>query len=107
MQDYSGTLFLVSHDRAFLDNVITQVIAFEGDGVLREYVGGYDDWVRAKSFVKVIGKQEAQPQQIVSMTRKPKQTSRIKLSYNEMRELEALPTKIEILEREQANIPVN
>ena len=48
LQSYSGTLFLVSHDREFLDNVVTQVIAFEGDGMLREYVGGYEDWVRAK-----------------------------------------------------------
>ena len=44
LQDYRGTIFLVSHDRAFLDNVVTQVIAFEGDGVLREYAGGYSDW---------------------------------------------------------------
>ena len=48
LQNYSGTLFLVSHDREFLDNVVTQVIAFEGDGILREYVGGYEDWVRSK-----------------------------------------------------------
>ena len=48
LQDYDGTLFLVSHDRAFLDNVVTQVIAFEGDGVLREYVGGYSDWLRQR-----------------------------------------------------------
>ncbi len=60
LQDYSGTLFLVSHDRAFLDNVVTQVIAFEGDGVLREYVGGYEDWVRTKCSVQVMGKQEVQ-----------------------------------------------
>jgi len=104
LQDYSGTLFLVSHDRAFLDNVVTQVIAFEGDGVLREYVGGYEDWVRAKCSVQVMGKQEAQPRQTVSTARTLKQTSRNKLSYNEMRELETLPTKIEILEREQADI---
>lgn len=104
LQDYSGTLFLVSHDRAFLDNVVTQVIVFEGDGLLREYVGGYDDWVRAKSFVKEMGKQKVQPQQTVSMARTPKKTSRIKLSYNEINELEALLTKIDILEREQVNI---
>src|SRR3569623_2273993 len=48
LQNYSGTLFLVSHDREFLDNVVTEVIAFEGDGILREYVGGYGDWVRVK-----------------------------------------------------------
>ena len=50
LAQYDGTLFLVSHDRAFLDNVVTQVIAFEGDGKLMEYVGGYEDWVRMKKF---------------------------------------------------------
>ena len=49
LANYDGTLFLVSHDRAFLDNVVTQVIAFEGDGKLKEYVGGYEDWVRVKT----------------------------------------------------------
>lgn len=105
LQDYSGTLFLVSHDRAFLDNVVTQVIAFEGDGELREYVGGYEDWVRARSFVKAAAKQETvSPQPAVSSAKAAKPVSRIKLSYNETRELDALPTKIETLEREQADI---
>ena len=104
LQDYSGTLFLVSHDRAFLDNVVTQVIAFEGDGVFREYVGGYEDWVRVRSSVKLKEKQDIRLQKTVLKARTSKQSSRIKLSYNEMRELEALPTKIEILEQEQANI---
>jgi len=104
LQDYSGTLFLVSHDRAFLDNVVTQVIAFEGDGVFREYVGGYEYWVRVRSSVKLKEKQDVRLQKTVLKARTSKQSSRIKLSYNEMRELEALPTKIEILEQEQANI---
>jgi len=104
LQDYSGTLFLVSHDRAFLDNVVTQVIAFEGDGVCREYVGGYEDWVRVRSSVKIKEKQDVRLQKTVLKARTSKQSSRIKLSYNEIRELEALSTKIEILEQEQANI---
>ena len=104
LQDYSGTLFLVSHDRAFLDNVVTQVIAFEGDGVFREYVGGYEDWVRVRSSVKLMEKQDVQLQETVLKARTSKQSSRIKLSYNELSELKALPTKIEILEQEQANI---
>ncbi len=105
LQEYSGTLFLVSHDRAFLDNVVTQVIAFEGDGILREYVGGYDDWIRAKNFVKTAAKQEAaQPQPLASSAKVSKPTLRVKLSSNEMRELEALPAKIETLEQEQADI---
>ena len=53
LQDYPGTVFLVSHDRAFLDNVVTQVIAFEPDGVLREYPGGYSDWEAAQARMKV------------------------------------------------------
>ena len=105
LQEYSGTLFLVSHDRAFLDNVVTQVIAFEGNGMLQEYVGGYDDWVRAKNFVKVAAKQEAvRPKPAISPAKAPKPASRVKLSHNEMRELDALPAKIETLEREQADI---
>ncbi len=104
LQEYSGTLFLVSHDRAFLDNVVTQVIAFEGDGLLREYVGGYDDWVRAKNFVKTVAKQEAAQPPMAAAVKVSKPVSRIKLSSNEMRELEALPAKIETLEREQADI---
>ena len=59
LAQYDGTLFLVSHDRAFLDNVVTQVIAFEGDGKLMEYVGGYEDWVRVKKFEA--GKKSAAP----------------------------------------------
>ncbi|SEP40915.1 ATP-binding cassette domain-containing protein [Nitrosovibrio sp. Nv6] len=103
LQNYSGTLFLVSHDREFLDNVVTQVIAFEGGGLLREYVGGYEDWVRAKDHAKIPAKQPAQkPQQPVSKIHES--AGRAKLSYKETRELDELPGKIEILEGEQAAI---
>jgi ATP-binding cassette subfamily F protein uup len=99
LQDYDGTLFLVSHDRAFIDNVVTQTIAFEGDGIWKEYAGGYSDWVRAKSFAAskqealVSDATEAQPR---AAARRP-----AKLTFNESRELEALPAKLEALEREQ------
>ena len=93
--DYSGTLFLVSHDRAFLDNVVTQVIAFEGGGQWHEYVGGYDDWVRQKPS-------EKKPAEIRKQA--PKTGSQKKLSYNESRELQALPGKIEAIELEQKGI---
>ncbi|HEV7929755.1 MAG TPA: ATP-binding cassette domain-containing protein, partial [Nitrosospira sp.] len=100
LQNYSGTLFLVSHDREFLDNVVTQVIAFEGNGILREYVGGYEDWMRAKNFQKTVSKQkEAQPPPA-----KTASLPRVKLAYKETRELKELPEKIEALEREQAEI---
>lgn len=103
LQTYSGTLFLVSHDREFLDNVVTQVIAFEGAGVLREYVGGYEDWVRARGVSRVAVAVAPEP---------PKQSPpladrkhvRLKLGYSEVRELEELPGRIGLLEREQAEI---
>jgi ATP-binding cassette subfamily F protein uup len=108
LQDYTGTLFLVSHDREFLDNVVTQVIAFEGNGKLCEYIGGYEDWIRAKHFEDNIGQQKILPKQSeASSTSIPKSTRfshAKKLSYQEMRELEALPGKIDSLEQEQANI---
>ena len=102
LQDYIGTLFLVSHDRAFLDNVVTQVIVFEGEGILQEYMGGYEDWVRAKGL-EVSGKQK-RPQKEDSMVKTSKSIAKLKLSQNEVSELKALPTKIEILEQEQENI---
>lgn len=108
LQDYAGTLFLVSHDREFLDNVVTQVIAFEGNGKLCEYIGGYEDWIRVKQFEdnihqqKILSKQsETSP---TSNSKAPKAPQPKKLSYQEARELEALPGKIDALEQEQANI---
>jgi ATP-binding cassette subfamily F protein uup len=114
LANYEGTLFLVSHDRAFLDNVVTQVIAFEGDGKLVEYVGGYEDWVRVKKFQatstssgRVAGEAEKpaapppKPAAAPVQQDKPKSS---KLSYKEARELEELPKRIEALEREQSEI---
>jgi ATP-binding cassette subfamily F protein uup len=100
LQEYSGTVLLVSHDRTFLDNVVTQVIAFEGDGKLQEYAGGYDDYVRSKAA------RDAVPEKKPELVRKsaPKSASKAKLSFNETRELESLPGKIEALEKEQAEI---
>ncbi|MDO9470031.1 MAG: ATP-binding cassette domain-containing protein [Nitrosomonas sp.] len=108
LQDYTGTLFLVSHDREFLDNVVTQVIAFEGNGKLCEYIGGYEDWIRAKNFEDNIGQQKILSKQSetapTSITKSSGFSRAKKLSYQEMRELEALPGKIDSLEQEQANI---
>lgn len=108
LQDYTGTLFLVSHDREFLDNVVTQVIAFEGNGKLCEYIGGYEDWIRAKHFEdtindeKILSKQSATSP--VGSSKSPRASRVKKLSYQEIRELESLPGKIENLEQEQAQI---
>jgi len=101
LQDYEGTLFLVSHDRAFLDNVVTQTIASEGDGVWKEYVGGYSDWKRMTASA-VTAKTEPAPQKAAAAPAAPK--TRTKLSYKESRELAELPARIEALEREQSEI---
>jgi ATP-binding cassette subfamily F protein uup len=103
LAQYDGTLFLVSHDRAFLDNVVTQVIAFEGDGKLVEYVGGYEDWVRVKKYQAAVAAPVAPPPRAaVAPVEKPKATG--KLNFKEVRELEELPKRVEALEREQIDI---
>jgi len=96
--DYEGTLIVVSHDRQFLDNVVTSTIAFEQNGVVREYVGGYSDWLRHGHALAEAenpdGRRPARSAAPVARAReKPK-----KLSYHEQRELDALPQKIEALE---------
>ncbi len=96
--DYGGTILMVSHDRAFLNNVATSTIAFEGRGRLREYVGGYDDWLRQRAEQEEPAKAApAEPKQ--KKDRAPKEKS--KLSYKEARELQELPLKIEALEAEK------
>ncbi len=105
LQDYSGTLFLVSHDRAFLENTVTQVIAFEGNGILTEFGGGYDDWQRYTTQ-RLIEKTNTAKTTVapvaVATTSKPNTAQ--KLSFKEQKELDALPAEIEQLEAEQAKI---
>ncbi|GGI53423.1 ATP-binding cassette domain-containing protein [Oxalicibacterium solurbis] len=108
LEDYKGTVFLVSHDRTFLDNVVTQVIVAEGDGRWQEYIGGYSDWERVrpaasnivspKPTLKAEVKTTEQAAPAVAAS-KPK-----KLSYKEQRDLEQLPTMIAQLEEEQKSI---
>jgi ATP-binding cassette subfamily F protein uup len=95
---YSGTLLLVSHDRAFLDNVVTSTLVFEGAGRVNEYVGGYSDWLRQREIPSVPAPARA-GLSAKSSSPKPK-----RLSYNEQRELEQLPDKIQHLEAEQAQL---
>jgi len=104
LMDYQGTLLLVSHDRAFLDNVITSSLVFEGEGVIGEYVGGYSDWLRQKAAAdKSPGKHNGGP--AAKTTAAPVvQAKPGKLSYKDQRELDALPAKIEQLETEQAQL---
>ncbi|MEO0368585.1 MAG: ATP-binding cassette domain-containing protein, partial [Pseudomonadota bacterium] len=91
--EYSGTLLLVSHDRAFLDNVVTSTIAFEGEGNVFEYIGGYSDWLTQR-------RQPEPSETETTQATKPKATKQksSKLSYKLQRELDALPEKIEHLE---------
>ncbi len=97
--EFEGTVLLVSHDRAFLNNVVTSCLAFEGEGVVNEYVGGYDDWLRQRpsvSAASVVAKPKPKPEE------KPKPAAKRKLSYKDQRELDELPRRIEVLEEEQA-----
>jgi ATP-binding cassette subfamily F protein uup len=103
LQDFSGTLFLVSHDRAFLDNVVTQTIAFEGNGLLREHAGGFSDWAdyhARRSAQKQEEQRSAVPAAAApSPIREARAVDR-RLNFNEQRELADLPGKIEALEVE-------
>jgi ATP-binding cassette subfamily F protein uup len=99
--EYSGTILMVSHDRAFLNNVATSTIVFEGSGRLQEYVGGYDDWLRQRTRPEEPPKKApGEPKQ--KKARSPREKR--KLSYNETRELEGLPLKIESMEEEQRRL---
>jgi len=97
LQEYEGTVLLVSHDREFLDNVVTQTLAYEGEGRWKEYAGGYEDWMRARPRPS-----KDAPAPKAAAGEEPRAARRpAKLSYNESRELEALPAKLEALEAEQ------
>ena len=104
LRDYQGTVFLVSHDRMFLDNVITQSIVFEGQGRLKEYIGGYQDYIDAKSREEKIQTAPAPKTTAEPEKSKPKANRTVKLSYKEQRELDALPDEIAALETEQTEI---
>jgi len=105
LQEYAGTLFLVSHDRRFLDNVVTQSIVAEGEGIWREYAGGYEDWLAAKARAPRVASTGApaagaSPPAAGSQRRE----ERSRLNYREAQELTTLPDKIATLEAEQARV---
>ncbi len=103
--EYEGTVFLVSHDRAFLDSVITQCIVTTGDGTWREHVGGYSDWQRSVARAPDADAALPEPARGGGTSTPPKASkNRGKLSYKEQRELEALPRTIEALEAEQKSL---
>lgn len=101
LMKYTGTILLVSHDRAFINNVVTSTIVFEGDGVVKEYVGGYDDWIRQRPVEPPPGKP--------AVARKPSPPPaaprpKVKFGFKQERELAALPQVIESLENEQKDL---
>ncbi len=98
LQTYPGTLILVSHDRRFLDNVVTEVLAPEGNGLWREYVGGYSDWQHYRPKTEPIAKKEPSVDKIAQ--KRPK-TVKLKLTYKENKELEALPEHLMQLEAQR------
>jgi ABC transport system ATP-binding/permease protein len=115
LQDYAGTVFLVSHDRTFLDNVVTSTIAFEGAGHWREYEGGVQDWLiqsrrsqaiqsAANSVVNSASAAKTNTTKSAESSPPQRSAGTPKLSNKEQRELDALPAKIEALEQEQKQL---
>ena len=96
LMEYKGTVLVVSHDREFLNNIVTSTIAFEGDGIVAEYVGGYDDWLRQRVPLETAPKEKALKQGRPRLARERPRT----LTFRENKELEALPALIESLEVE-------
>lgn len=111
LDNFAGTVLIVSHDRAFLDNVVTSTLVFEGEGKVVEYVGGYEDWLRQGGSPKLLGVKD----NTLSATKESKQTTETikapdtapvekvtkrKLTFNEQRELTALPAQMELLEKQ-------
>ena len=113
LMDYPGTLLIASHDRAFLDNVVTSTLVFEGDGRVQEYVGGYSDWLRhtqkklaaksAEGAGRGPAKSASTPPGALAASATAKARPN-KLSFKEARELAEAPAKIEALEREQEKL---
>ncbi|RZS54505.1 ATP-binding cassette domain-containing protein [Sphaerotilus mobilis] len=108
LQDYPGTVFLVSHDRTFLDAVVTSTLVSEGDGAWREYEGGVEDWLQQSRRAAALAAKEASkveaPKAVATPVAAPVAPARRKLSYKEQRELDELPARIEALETEQKRL---
>ncbi|MBT8122130.1 MAG: ATP-binding cassette domain-containing protein [Gammaproteobacteria bacterium] len=103
LMGFDGTLLLVSHDREFLDNVVTSTLVFEGEGHVGEYVGGYTDWLRQRR--KPVKASQAKQASVASVKKADKPAVKAKkLSYKDQRELDALPVQIEALEVEQGEL---
>lgn len=111
LSSFTGTVLIVSHDRAFLDNVVTSTLVFEGEGKVMEYIGGYDDWIRQGGSIKLLGVQDEKvtvdkkiEETILPVKTTTQKTVAVKrkLSYKEQRELDTLPNQIDELEQKIA-----
>ncbi len=105
--EYAGTLLLVSHDRAFLDNVVTSSLVFEGEGRVNEYVGGYTDWLHQRRVAAAGNKAASTVRAPAPAAARPSVPKARKLSYKDQRELDAMPQTIQRLEVEQADLTVS
>jgi ATP-binding cassette subfamily F protein uup len=103
LMEYQGTVLLVSHDREFLNNIVTSTIVFEGDGRLAEYVGGYDDWLRQRSLSSPGGTEKAKKKEKLEKAR-PQRESMRTLTFREKKEIETLPALIESMEAERTGL---
>ena len=104
LQGYNGTLLLVSHDRAFLDNVVTQTLAAEGEGRWKEYVGGYSDWLTQRS--QPVAAPAAEKNAVTGKSARSASPAKSRLNFKEQRELAQLPDELEALEQEQSALTV-
>jgi ABC transport system ATP-binding/permease protein len=106
LADYRGTLLLVSHDRTFLDNIVTSTLVYEGSGSFVEYAGGYSDWVRFQELARASRAKTPKRDPVAAIAAPAHRPVKVngKLSYKEKRELEALPARIEALETEQSEL---
>jgi len=102
VMEYKGTVLVVSHDREFVNNVVTSTLVFEGDAQVNEYVGGYDDWLNYSTGIARVEakKEDTATEKTASNAKKTEQKKTEKLSYKDQRELDALPAQIEVFEEE-------
>ena len=104
LMEYQGPVLLVSHDREFLNNIVTSTMVFEGDGRLVEYVGGYDDWLRQRSLSSSPGGTEKAKKKEKPEKSRPQQERLRILTFKEKKEIETLPALIESMEAERAGL---
>ena len=101
---YKGTLLLISHDRAFMDNVVTSTWVFDGKGNIDEYIGGYQDYLEQRPDQTAVDQKSAVKKAIAKAEASVEAPKKVKLSYKDQRALEQLPAEMEALEKEQAEI---